>query len=386
MQKMDIDLYMPTKLVYGIGKFKQAGEIVKELGKRTLIVTGKIAMEKLGYTENLKNSLEKVGIKAFIYNKISESPICDEIDNAVTIVKENNIDFIIGLGGGSSIDAAKAIAAIAISNRKTKDFVHKKANVDNALPIIAIPTTAGTGSDMNKSAIIRDPENHFKDGIRSNALFPKFAIVDPELTYSLPKKTTADTGFDAMAHAIESFVSPKAHPFTDALALENIKQINHHLPIVINEPKNSESRSMISLQSSVMGFNLSFIGTCFPHRFDKALCAFNPTISHGQYIAMIYPFWAQRAWGGNITKFAQISSLLDPSCQGLSEQQKAERFPQIITDIIRSLNLNMSPSKIGIDELKWPELARKIAGDLTIDPIPIQVEEVPRLIKNFFTQ
>lgn len=382
---MNFDFLMPTELKFGSGKFNDISNIIKGIGLHAFIVTGKSSMKKLGYTNKLITALADINIKSTVYNNISSSPSLMEVEIGAKKAREVNADFVIGFGGGSVIDAAKAIAAISTGETPAKDYFYKRVEISAAtLPIISIPTTAGTGSEMNRSAIIRDPDNNIKDGIRSNYLYPKMAIVDPELTHSLPKKETAETGFDVLTHAIESFVTPKAQPITDAFAIMAIKNILTHLPVVLSDPQNTKSREYISLSSALMGYNLSFVGTCFPHRVDKPLCAIHPEISHGQSLAVFYPYWAKLSWKGNTARFAELSYLFDKSTIKLTVNERAELFPELITKFIKSIGLKTNICDLGITNKIIPQLIEGAAGDLTINPVPIKKEDLQNIFENVF--
>ena len=384
---MDFDFFMPTALKFGSGRFNDTSNLIKGLGNYALIVTGRRSMERLGYTKKLSTLLREVNIKSCIYNKISPSPTINEIDEGANLAKEVGVDFIIALGGGSAIDGAKAIAVAAVGNSSISDYLYKIHKVPmETLPIVAIPTTAGTGSEMNRSAIIRDRKKNIKDGLRSDYIFPKIAIVDPELSHNLPKQVTIETGFDALTHAIESYVSPKANPITDSFSIMAIENISKHLPIVLKEYNNIKSREKISLSSALMGYNLSFVGTCFPHRIDKSLCALHPEISHGQSLAVFYSYWAKMSWRGNITKFSNISKIIDKSTVSLSVEESAMRFPQIILNFMTSIGIKTKISELGINTNEIPMLIRGVAGDLSINPVPICRKELHNILKMVFQQ
>ena len=194
----------------------QAPELSATLGKHALLVTSRKAMHDLGYVDELVAGLRQHGVAFTCYRDCSVGPTTDEVDAGAKLAKEVGADMVIALGGGSALDGGKAIAAVACSDSSAVDLLYGRASVQDALPIVALPTTAGTGSEMNKSAIITDPARKFKDGIRSPRLYPRFAVVDPHLTLSVPYQVTAHTGFDILAHAVESFVSPRAQPIADA--------------------------------------------------------------------------------------------------------------------------------------------------------------------------
>lgn len=383
--KMKFDYFMPTELKFGNGSLQRVANILEGFGSHGFIVTGQKSMERLGFTEILTSQLAQVHIKSTVYNKISSNPSIGEVDLGADLSKEVGADFIIAMGGGSVIDAAKAIAAASAGAIPVSDYLFNNTQVPiNALPLIAIPTTAGTGSEMNRSAIIRDPVKELKVGLRSDHLFPKITIVDPELTYSLPNHVTAETGFDTLTHAIESYVSPKSQPITDLFSLMAIENISTHLPIVLSDPVNAESREKISLSSAMMGNNLSFVGTCFPHRVDKPLCALYPDISHGQSLAVFYTYWAKMSWKGNKNRFADISSRIDRSTMNYTLLERAERFPETISNFIKSIGLKTNILELGVSQDIIPKLVKGVEGDLSINPVPVTREQLPGIIQNVF--
>tara|TARA_Y100000310_G_scaffold339103_1_gene430747 strand:- start:7569 stop:8729 length:1161 start_codon:yes stop_codon:yes gene_type:complete len=380
---MKFDMYIPTTIKFGEGRFEETAKIAEGMGKHTLIVTGRSSMNRLGYTQKLIASLEsQAGIQSTVFNDVSASPTISEVDKGAQIAREVGVDFITALGGGSAIDVAKSIAAVLGGDASAGDYLHQRAQVsEKAYKIIAIPTTAGTGSELNKAGIVRDEEKQFKDGIRSTHLFPKFAIVDPELTYSMPKPTTAHTGFDALAHAIESYVSPKAQPATDAFSLAAIANISHYLPIALDDPTNVEARQRMAFSSMIMGYNLSSVGTCFPHRIDKALCAVFPEIAHGQSLALFYTQWAKTSWKGNVERFAKVTEIMDPTTASMSLERRAESFSRVIAEFIERIGLNKRLNSFGVTENDIPQLVERVAGDLSINPVAIKKETLPSIFK-----
>jgi len=196
---MHFGFHVPTKLLFGAGTFQRAGEITASLGKRVFVVTGRAAMDRPGPSARLLNDLTQHLLSVRRFGGLESSPTTTDIDLGAAEAREHHADVVVALGGGSVLACAKAIAGVAASGRPSADFLYQRAEVDSkALPWVCIPTTAGTGSELNRSAIVRDPETFFKDGIRSDSLFPRFALVDPELTWTVPKLVTAQTGFDTL--------------------------------------------------------------------------------------------------------------------------------------------------------------------------------------------
>jgi alcohol dehydrogenase class IV len=299
--------------------------------------------------------------------------------------RSDRAQFVIGLGGGSALDCAKAIAAVAPGNHAAADYVHQRAQPGaNTLPVIAIPTTAGTGSEMNRSCMITDPGRPYKGAVRSDHLFPRYAVVDPLPTHSAGRELTAQTGFDALAHAVESYVSPRAQPICDALALQAIQDVAEFLPVALANPHHARAREKLSLASTTMGINLSLVGTCLPHRLDKPLCALHPEISHGQSVALFYPCWAMWSHRGNVERFARVTEILDPATRQLPIEQRDAAFAKIIAEFLGRIDLGQGMRACGIQEWELSLLAQKTEGDLSVNPVPFAGEELREFLAEVY--
>ncbi len=371
---------IPTQLHFGRGTFTSAAEICQGLGRRALLVTGRSAMQRLGYVQELGADLNGVGIALERFAGVRTSPATDDVDRGAELCRNFQTDFVIALGGGSVIDCAKAIAAVSPGRRPAADYLYRRAFPgEDTLPVVAIPTTSGTGSELNRSAIITDPKIPLKDGIRSDHLFPRLAIVDATLTGNLDRVQTAQTGFDCFSHAVESYVSPKARPDTDRLALEAIRLVCQYLPVALSDPGDLDVREKLALASTTMGINLTCVGTCFPHRADKALCALHPEISHGQSVAFFYCPWISFSYRGNMSRFADIARIMAPDTASMSTESCAAGLSAIVGEFLDRLGLSQSLADFGITDEEVPDLARRVAGDLTANPVPIRPEDLPQL-------
>lgn len=371
---MDVGAYVPTNVHFGLGVFDRAGDVGATLGRRPLVVTTRTAMERLGYTGRLLAQLEDHDLQAVVFNEYRTSPTTADVDAGAEQARRWSADCIVALGGGSTIDLAKAVAAVAPRDPPAVDYLYGRATPGPAtLPILAIPTTAGSGSETNRSAILADAERPFKDGIRSDHLFPRHALVDPGLTVHAGPALTAQTGFDALAHAIESYVSPKARSFADVLALDAIEAIVRLLPVALREPDHAEARESLARASMTMGVNLTCVGTCLPHRVDKCICGLHPHIPHGQSLAMIYPAWLRRSLSGSRERFARVTELLEgratrePSADGVAEAMEA---------FIERVGLAAHPGDLGLATDQIPVLVANVAGDTRVDPVPCEREQL----------
>lgn len=379
-------LNIPTDLLFGTGRFREAAPAARRLGRRALVVTTKSALEIRGTARNLVDSLETHGVHAAVFTDFQPGPTTDDVDRGAEIARMFRADMVLALGGGSTIDCAKAVAAVAAEACPAARYLHQKSQPGrHTLPIIAIPTTAGTGSELNRSCIITDPERRFKGGIRSDFLFPKIALVDPLLSHSAGHALTAQTGFDALAHAIESYVSPKSNPVCDALALRAISDVVEFLPLALKNPENETARERLALAATTMGINLSSVGTCLPHRLDKPLSALHPHLAHGQAIALFYPAWLRRSIPGNPSRFAKIAALLDPALEGLSTDDRAAAIPDIMASFISGIGLETSMSGVGVTRADMRGLAENTEGDLRINPVPFDRDMLPGFLAEVFS-
>lgn len=379
---LSLDFHVPTRLTFGSGKLSEAAPGVRRLGRRAMLVTSTRELQPGAAGSILKAACEGAGVEVTPFHRPSQTPTCDEVDAGAVTARSCGADVVLGLGGGSAIDCAKAIAAVAPGSASAVSFLQQRAQPDErTLPVIAIPTTAGSGSEMNRSAIITDLKARYKGALRSDYLFPRLAIVDPLLTHSLNRQVTAATGFDVLAHAVESFVSPKSQPICDALALRAVNTVVRWLPEVLDNPRHAEGREQMSLAATLMGINLACVGTCLPHRVDKALCALHPEISHGQAVALFYEMWANLSWKGNVERFAMLANALDPENVQAPSPERAAQFGSLAGDFIRRVGLSTSLVDFGVTEKEIPDLVARVEGDLRVNPVAVRIEELPEFLR-----
>ncbi len=380
---MRFDVWVPTRLVFGAGRLAEAGKFARSLGRRALVVTSRSSMARLGYTTRLLESLADDGVQTTVFHDLGPTPTTDDVDRAAEVARAMHADLVIGLGGGSALDCAKAVAGVAPARIASAEYLHGRAQVGpDALPLLTIPTTAGTGSEMNRSAILTDPTVHHKDAIRSDHLFPRIALVDPLLTHDLPAEVTAQTGFDALAHAVESYVSPKSQPLADALALQAVAAVVTSLPIVLADPHHAAARECLALAATSMGYNLSCVGTCLPHRLDKPLCGLFPQIAHGQAVAFFYKVWASYSWRGRPDRFARITALLDPTTADWPIEQAAAACADGLATFIARIGLGrqLAEFDVKLTPADVAFLAERVSGDLRVNPVPVD----PGQVADFF--
>lgn len=258
-------IYIPTNVFWGRDIWKEAIVKIQQLfeGNIMIVTTGR-SLIRLGYLENIKEQIEQCPFveNITIFDKVSANPKLSEVKKGIEFAKRNKVNLIVGFGGGSAIDMAKAVAVGVGTNEDIAEYFYGNKELQkNILPIIAIPTTAGTGSELSKAAIITDDEKKIKSGIRGDALYPKAAIVDSIFTESVPFNITMETGFDVLAHSIESYISRAASLYTQMQSEYAAKIVGEMLPRLVVDLNDIEARESMSYASMIMGINLGNAST-----------------------------------------------------------------------------------------------------------------------------
>ena len=252
---------MPTEVVFETGGLDRLGALCAGLGKRPLIVTGRHAARATGLLDRVLKQFPD----AAVYDAVEENPTTLNCDAGGEYCRDAGCDFVIALGGGSAMDAAKAIAALAPRPVTCTELLDAPSLPEGVLPIVAIPTTAGTGSEVTPYAVLVDPDRHAKRTLRGHALFPRFALLDPSITVSLPRDITAATGFDALSQGMEGFLSLRATPFGDILALETCRLVKRCLSQALDRPGNLDARAAMLQAAMLSGCVIAQSGTTLVH-------------------------------------------------------------------------------------------------------------------------
>lgn len=351
---------MPTTVHFGVGSFRQIQNVIASTKKeRVLIVCGKSAVT-FGYLDKIIKGLKNSTV---IYDKISKDPTTKNIQDIVDLICSQNIDLIIGLGGGSAIDAAKAASVIAPLEVSVQDyFLGVKKIVDKKIYCIAISTTAGTGAELSKGAIVTWSEKNIKTGMRHDLVCPDIAIVDPELTLTVPDDQIKITGFDIFTHAIETYISKKSNPTVEQNSLMAISAVARNLPRAITHKNELEARIELSYHSMMMGYNLANSSTCLPHRLQYPLGVLTGT-EHAFGLAALYPAWIKITHEASPEKFRNISNAIS---KGLGIEDYG--IEKSLKSFMQKIDLEPKLSSIGIDLKKCIQMSKMVEGALDNDP------------------
>ncbi|MEH7502487.1 iron-containing alcohol dehydrogenase [Neobacillus drentensis] len=343
---MNFSFYSPVRIHFGNGVRKRVGERVKKYGKRCLIVRTSVKDEnrEKQFIEVIE-CLESSGIEYIIFDGVKPNPTKDIIDAGKTRASDENVDFIIAYGGGSSMDAAKAIALLAYNQDFSWDYCFNEFSdpfsdrdeTVRALPVITITTTSGTGSHITQAAVVTDSEKKEKLTLFHSSLVPKESFVDPELMITVPQKATAATGFDAMCHAMESFFNPRSTRFTELLSKEAITIIAETLPLLLKDLANIVYRKKLAYADTLAGICLSNAGAEAPHPIAETINGFLPELSHGETLAFVYPNYLKHASNVIPSKVETVLQLLNeyiPPVEQKAFNEKAQKTMENFLQVI----------------------------------------------------
>lgn len=367
---------LPRIIRVGGGALVQAGEALSQLGLRNPVIITDSYLQNSGAVERLHQTLSRHGIVARVFADTVPDPTSSCIDSAVNFIKDGNCDCVIGFGGGSPIDTAKAAAVLALRGGEMRDLKTPYQEDKPGLPIIAIPTTAGTGSEATRFTIITDDETNEKMLCVGLAYLPTLAIVDYELTLTMPRRLTADTGIDALTHAIEAYISKKANPFADSMALSAMKVIWNSLRTAFYEPMNKKARENMMLGAMQAGVAFSNASVCLVHGMSRPIGA-HFHVAHGLSNAMLLP--AITAWSiqGATRRYADCARTMGIAGIEVNDAVAAD----LLVEALRSLNAELevpSPKSYGIDEKRWNTLLPLMAEQALASGSPANNPRVPQ--------
>lgn len=277
-------LYIPTRLTVGPGELKNLSKQPFPGKKALIVISAGTSMKRYGYLDLVKAQLKEAGVECEVFDKILPNPIKSHVEQGTQLCLDSKCDFLVGLGGGSSIDTAKAIAVLAASGGDLWDFspTGKQLPITKALPIVALPTTAGTGTEIDPWFVITDEERNEKIGFGSEATIPTLAIVDAETMLTIPSRLTAYQGFDAFFHAAEGYINSKCHtPLSDLYALEAVRLLYKYLPVAVADGRDLHARSKVAWASTLAGMVEATSCCTGEHSMEHAMSAFYPKLPHG---------------------------------------------------------------------------------------------------------
>jgi alcohol dehydrogenase len=388
---MPYEFYLPTKLLYGAGCLSALGSCALPGRKALLVTSAGQSAKRHGYLGRVKEQLTQAGVRAVLYDQITPNPTKAEVMAGAALCREEGCDFVLGLGGGSSIDAAKAISVMARNPGDYWDYVSggtgKGKAVPNApLPVVAVTTTAGTGTEADPWTVTTNEETQEKIGFGYEKTFPVLSVVDPELMVSVPPRLTAYQGFDALFHSTEGYLNRTASPISDLMALEAIRLIGKSLPRAVRDGADLEARGDVALANTLSGMVETLSGCISEHSIAHAMSAYHPKLPHGAALIAISKAYYQKLirLGACRERMAAMARAL-----GKSDAERPEDFLTALDALQKECSVDgLALSSFGMSPEEFPALTRNaretMGGLFEVDPVAVSDGDVLEILSDAF--
>ena len=390
---MEFSYFLPVNIQFGWNKVDSVADFVTPYGKKALIVTGRTSAKKSGLYDRVLAKLEAAHIDHVLFDQVDANPLTTTALEGAALAKSESCDVVIAIGGGSIMDCAKGIAFMAVNEGDINDYIFNRKTSDNALPLIVIPTTCGTGSEGNGFGVLTNPETGDKKSLRCNAIVPKVSIVDPGVMGTMPPHVLASVGFDALCHNIEAYTSKTAQPFTDALSYygvtllaqylvplyKHVKAVANGKPEVLREKQLTKAWEAVTLASTIGGMVINTAGVTLAHGMEHPASGLKD-ITHGVGLAVIEPAVVEYTWSANPDKFGALARIFNHG-DG-SELGEALRF------IVHDLDLTTNLTELGFTKEDIPWLVDNVyvvaTGNIANTVAEIRRKDIEVLYKKMF--
>ena len=381
------NLFLTPKIVYtGADALDMSKNSIKGLGKKALVVTGKNSV-KIGNAKKVTDMLESIGIDSVVYSEITGEPCDYMIEEGAKVYKENGCDFLVSIGGGSPMDSMKAIGVVVACGGSINDYMGKVITTPLA-PMVAIPTTAGTGSETTQFTIINNTVENIKMLLKGPALMPDIAVVDPYFTLTAPQKITSATGIDALCHAVESYTSVKAFSMADTMALSAVKRIFNSLYECYVNGSNVEARADMATAALEAGMSFNNSSVTIIHGMSRPIGALYH-VPHGLSNAMLAPKCLEFAMSGCPERFCTLAQTIGVYKEGMTAEDGAKAFIDAVSELCKKLDIQ-TPAQFGIDKEDFFKNIDKMATDAIASGSPANTrrnpnkEEIMDIYKSLF--
>jgi len=383
---MNFDLYLPVEVIFGVGSVNKVGEVGRRFGYRVLIATGKKSTKENGALDRVVESLNRNGAEEIIiFDQIEPNPTDKSVNLASEIVVKEKIDYIIGLGGGSSLDSTKAISIVSSNEGYAWDYVNYPEGPRLIpflnRPVICIPTTAGTGSEVNRYSVLSNPIRKEKMVISHSLNYPRVAIIDPSLTVSMDRRLTALTGIDALMHALESLTNRLSNFFAEDLAIRAIQIIRRWLPVAIEEPENLQARSYMSYAAMLAGIAIDRKRVALIHGMEHPVSAHYPHIAHAEGLSALGVAITDFNYKGNPEKYALFAELM-------GYEPKPHMAVKALEEFLEKVGLRLSLKELGVEREKIERLTEDTymlsRGLFPINPVEPTTEDIYKLYERAY--
>lgn len=381
--RTEFEFFSPVKLVTGVGAALHMDQWMKAFeAEKILVITGSHVAKSNAFSA-FTEATKVQGISFEVYSKVIPEPPMGMVDELAEYVRSENFGLVIAVGGGSPMDTAKAVCMLKNNEGSIKDYLFGGSRVPKApsLPLICIPTTAGSGSEVTASSVIEDTDNHIKLSCTHPILQPKIAILDPMMQQDMPPKITAGTGMDALTHAIEAYTSKNSSVFSDIYARRAIELIGEHLPKVMEEPDNLESRMMMAQASSMAAIAFVNGGLGAVHGISQSMGGIAHT-PHGITNAILLPKVMKYNYIGAIEKYADIASLLGVDTSQMSTEEAAKVAGEKIVEMNQQIGIPDNIACLKVTKNMFPEIIKGTMGYrlLWMNPVTFTEELAEKIL------
>ncbi|WP_077533363.1 iron-containing alcohol dehydrogenase [Massiliimalia massiliensis] len=378
---MDFSYEQTTKIIFGKGKISRIGAVAKEYGTVALLVTVPEFPAVSALYQKVKAYLKEAGLRVVHFDGVVPNPTTESVDAGTELARQEQVDVVIGLGGGSSMDTAKAIAMAAVNPGRAWDYLFfKTPQPEKTLPCIAVTTTSGTGSQVTQVAVMTETETCTKSAVFNNLIYPRAALVDPELMLTVPEHITASTGFDAFCHCFESYLNVKSSLYTDIIALEGIRMTAKYLRRAVRDPGDIEAREGMAWADTCGGLAIANAGVTLPHGVGMTISGHCPQIMHGESLALTYPSFLRFTRPAAVEKFAAVGRILEPGLFGASDEEASYECCEAIDRMLKEIGMWISFRRFGVST----QTIRRIADrshdlpDYQANPVIAEIDEIYR--------
>lgn len=378
MTKQKYSFQTVGEILLGEGAANDIASRIEGFEAQKVVILTDRGVYDSGLTQQLESNLESEGLEVVIYNKVESEPTVQSIEDCFREIKEDPIDLVIGLGGGSSMDTAKVIAVKFTNEDSVKDFIGTNNIKKPGLPTILVPTTAGTGAEVTPISIVTLKRKNRKAGIISSHLFADLAVVDPLMTLSLPPGLTASTGIDALTHALESYISVNSNRLSDIFALKAIELILKNLKVAFKKGDNIKAREAMMLGSTFGGIALSIAGTAAVHALAYPLGG-KFGIPHGIANSILLPHVMKYNKDEIIEELAQVAQVMELDTEGADQKELAQYTLDFVNQLTKALGIPTKLGEFGVsanDLNELSELALKVKRLLQNNPKPLGKENI----------
>ncbi len=347
------------KVLFGRGRLAELGPLAAEAGRRAFLAVDPF-MEESGLADAVSGQLKEAGLEVLKHSRIEPDPDCFGVDEAAGRAREAGADLVVAVGGGSALDFGKGVAVVAAGPGACWEYTRRRDHTPRVpgaatLPLIAVPTTAGTGSEMTPFAVFTNSRLREKSTIVSERIIPRLTVVDPALTHSCPPSLTALTGVDVLAHAVEATINIQSSPFARLTALEAVRLTARWLPVAVANGSHREARERMSWAASLAGVAIAHANPTLPHALGQAAGGFMHA-PHGASVAAMLAPVMRLSFSADVERFGELAAAMEPASAALPAYERAERSVELVERLLRDIGVQVRLGDFGLKEADIPRV------------------------------